>query len=75
MGESQILWKVKGVGNRFFTRREKTLRSHGRPKSNITVADATQHRSGRVAGTLALAASVSSREVRHRRLDAPYYNL
>jgi hypothetical protein len=67
--------KVKGVGNRFFTRREKTLRSHGRPKSNITVPDATQRRSGRIAGTLALAASVSSGEVRHRRLDAPYNSL
>jgi len=32
--------KVKGVGSRFFTRREKTLRSHGRPKNNITVPDA-----------------------------------
>ena len=32
--------KVKGVESRFFTRREKTLRSHGRPKSNITVPDA-----------------------------------
>ncbi len=75
MGESQILWEGQRCREPLLHPPEKTLRSHGRPKSNITVPDATQRRSGRIAGTLALAASVSSGEVRHRRLDAPYNSL
>jgi hypothetical protein len=42
LGRSKVSGAVSSlaVGNRFFTRRGKTLRSHGRPKSNITVPDA-----------------------------------
>ena len=42
LGRSKVSGTVSSlaVGNRFFTGRGKTLRSHRRPKSNITVPDA-----------------------------------